>query len=110
MKCAGVNIYGHPNIRGVDQHRLATKKFFYLQLKRNQLFHRLSAQQITIRLPAPSMTSENHYEKTFALKLFASHTTRINNRTILIISNPFHLLGVHFGEGHLEIQYGGHIT
>jgi hypothetical protein len=46
-------------------------------LKRNRQFYRLSAEQITIRLPAPPMTNVNNYEKTFALKLFASHTTRI---------------------------------
>jgi hypothetical protein len=77
MKFAGVNIYGHPNIWCEVQHRLTTKKFFYLELKRNRKCHRLSAEQITIRLPAPPITSENNYEKTFALKLFASHTTRI---------------------------------
>jgi hypothetical protein len=66
MKCAGVNIYGHPNISCEDPHRFTTKKFFYLELKRNQQFYRLSAEQIheiTIRLPAPPMTNENNYEK-----------------------------------------------
>jgi hypothetical protein len=80
MKFAGVNIYGHPNISCEDQHRLNTKKFFYLELKRNRLFYRLSAEQIneiTIRLPAPPMTNGSNYEKTFALNLFATHTTRI---------------------------------
>jgi hypothetical protein len=74
MKFGGVNIYGHPNIWCEDQHRLTTKKFFYLELKRNRQLYRLSAEQITIRLPAPPMTNENNYEKTFA---FVSHTTRI---------------------------------
>jgi hypothetical protein len=80
MKFAGVNIYGHPNILCEDQHRLTTKKFFYLELKRNRQLYRLSAEQITMRLPAPPIThdtNENNYEKLFALKLFASHTTRI---------------------------------
>jgi hypothetical protein len=80
MKFAGVDIYGHPNLSCEDQHRLTTKKFFYLELKRNRQFYRLFAEQIheiTIRLPAPPMTNRNNYEKTFALKLFASHTTRI---------------------------------
>jgi hypothetical protein len=77
MKFAGVNIYGHPNIWSEDQHRLTTKMFFCLELKRNRQFYRLSAEQITIRLPAPPMTNGNNYEKTFALKLFSSHTTRI---------------------------------
>jgi hypothetical protein len=77
MKFAGVNVYGHPNIWCEDQHRLTTKKFFYLELKRNRQFYKLLAEQITIRLPAPPMTNGNNYEKTFALKLFASHTTRI---------------------------------
>jgi hypothetical protein len=36
------------------------------------------AEQITIRPPAPPMTNGNNYEKTFALKLFGSHTTRIS--------------------------------
>jgi hypothetical protein len=36
-------------------------------------FYRLSAEQITTRLPAPPITNEYNYEKTFALKLFASH-------------------------------------
>jgi hypothetical protein len=56
---------------------LTTKKFFYLELKRNRKFYRLLAEQITIRLPAPPMTNGINNEKTFALKLFASHTTRI---------------------------------
>jgi hypothetical protein len=60
-----------------DQHGLTIKKFFYLELKRNRQFQRLSAEQITIRQPAPPMTNGNNNEKTFALKLFASHTTRI---------------------------------
>jgi hypothetical protein len=70
MKFAGVNIYGHPNISCEDQHRVTTKKLFYLELKRNRQFHRLSAEQITIRLSAPPMTNGNNYENTFALKLF----------------------------------------
>jgi hypothetical protein len=57
--------------------RLTTKNLFYLELKRNQQFYRLLAEEITIRLPAPPMTNGNNYEKTFALKLFGSHTTRI---------------------------------
>jgi hypothetical protein len=68
MKFAGVNIYGHPNISCEDQHRLTTKRFFYLELKRNR---RLSAEQIheiTIRLPVPPMTNGNNTEKIFALK------------------------------------------
>jgi hypothetical protein len=80
IKFAGVNIYGHPNIWCEDQHRLTTKKFFYLELKRNRQLYRLSAEQImqiTIRFPAPPMTNGNNYEKYFPLKLFASHTTRI---------------------------------
>jgi hypothetical protein len=80
MKFAEANNYGHPNIACEDQHRLTTKTFFYLELKRNRQFYRLSAEQIheiTIRLPAPPMTNENNYEQTFALTLFASHTTRI---------------------------------
>jgi hypothetical protein len=78
MKFAGVNIYGHPNIGCEDQHsRLTTKKFFHLEFKRNRQFYRRLAEQITIRLPAPPMTNGNNYEKTFALKLFGSHTTRI---------------------------------
>jgi hypothetical protein len=74
MKFAGVNIYGHPNIWSQDQHRLATKNFFYLELKRNRQFYRFSAEEITIGLPAPPMTNGKNYEKTFALKLFGSHT------------------------------------
>jgi hypothetical protein len=70
MKFAGVNIYGHPNIWCEDQHRLTTKKFFNLELKRNRQF-------FTIRLPAPPITNGNNYEKTFALKLLASHATLI---------------------------------
>jgi hypothetical protein len=45
LKFAGVNIYGHPNIWCEDQHRLTTKKFFSLELKRNRKFYRLSAEQ-----------------------------------------------------------------
>jgi hypothetical protein len=70
-----IHVYGHPNIRCEDQHRLTNKNVFYLELKRNRQFYRLSVEEITIRLPAPPMT--NNYEKTFALKLFGSHTTRI---------------------------------
>jgi hypothetical protein len=79
MKLAGVNIYSRPNIWCKDQRRLTTKNFFYLEieLKRNRQFYILSAEEITIRLPAPPMTNGNNYEKTFALKLFGSHTTRI---------------------------------
>jgi hypothetical protein len=46
-------------------------------LKRQGRCLRLSAEQITIRLPAPPMTNGINYEKTFALKLCGSHTTRI---------------------------------
>jgi hypothetical protein len=125
MKFAGVNIYGHPNIRDLihksharvpcpqpprkrhlafcvvfinhakSRHcatssrrhanftqdvkylRLTTNNLFYLKLKRNRQFHRPLAEQITIRIPAPPMTDGNNYEKTFALKLFGSYTTRI---------------------------------
>jgi hypothetical protein len=45
MKFGGVNIYGHPNISCEDQHRLTTKKFFYPELKSNQQFYRLSAEE-----------------------------------------------------------------
>jgi hypothetical protein len=71
MKFAGVNIYGHPNIWCEVQHRLTTKNFFYLELKRNVLL----AKEITICLPAPPMTNGNNYEKTFAFKIMFSHTT-----------------------------------
>jgi hypothetical protein len=50
---------------------LTTKKFFYLELKKNRQFYRLSAEQIheiTIRLPAPPMTNGNNYEQYFAFK------------------------------------------
>jgi hypothetical protein len=34
---------------------------------------RLSAEEITIRLPVPPLTNGNNYEKTFALKIFGSY-------------------------------------
>jgi hypothetical protein len=71
MQFAGVNIYGHPNILCEHQHRLTTKNLFYLELKRNRQYHRHLAEEITIRLPAPSMINGNNYEKNFALKLFS---------------------------------------
>jgi hypothetical protein len=71
MKFAGVNIYGHPNIWCEVQHRLTTKKFFYLELKRNRQCYRPLAEEITICLSAPPMTYGNNYERTFALKLFS---------------------------------------
>jgi hypothetical protein len=49
----------------------------YLELKRNRQYRILLAEQITIRLPARPMTNGNTYEKTFELKLFGSHATRI---------------------------------
>jgi hypothetical protein len=76
MKFAGVNIYGHPNIWCEDQHRLTTNNLFFLNWNR-QFYIRPLAEEITIRFPAPSMTNGNNYEKTFALKLFGSHTTCI---------------------------------
>jgi hypothetical protein len=72
MKFAGVNIYGHPNICE-DQHRL---KFFYLELKRNPQFH-ISRTNHNPFSGAPYDKRRQKYEKTFALKLFGSHTTRI---------------------------------
>jgi hypothetical protein len=57
---AGVNIYGHPNIGCEAQHRLTTKKFFYLELKRNRQFYRLSAEEITTRLQTETMNKILH--------------------------------------------------
>jgi hypothetical protein len=55
MKFAGVNIYGHPNIWiwCADQHTLTTKKFFYLELKGNRQFYRLSTEESQSVFPRP---------------------------------------------------------
>jgi hypothetical protein len=53
IKFAGVDIYGHPNIWCEDQHRLTTKKFFYLELKRNRQFYRVSAEKSQPVFPRP---------------------------------------------------------
>jgi hypothetical protein len=73
--CRG-NIYGHPKVWCEDQHRLITKKFFYLELKRNRQFYKLSAEQITIRLPAPPVTNGNNYQSRLNISKRTEHTPR----------------------------------
>jgi hypothetical protein len=73
MKFAGVNIYSHPNIGCEDQHRLTTKNFFYLELKRNRHDFIDLAEEITIRFPAPQPNG-NNYEKTFEIIWQSYHT------------------------------------
>jgi hypothetical protein len=75
MKFAGVNIDGHSNIWCEDQHRLTTKKFFYLELKRNRQFYRLSAEESQSVFPRPLSQTQTTM-KHFCIKIIcqSSHT------------------------------------
>jgi hypothetical protein len=72
MKFAVVNIYGHPNIWCEVQHRLTTKNFFYLELKRNRQFHKLSVSVFR----RPLWPTETTMEK-LCITINFSHTTYI---------------------------------
>jgi hypothetical protein len=78
-----------PNIWCEDQHRLTTKKFLYLELKRNWQFYRLSAEQITIRLPAPLMTKRKQLWNNFCIKIICQshHTHFISTSDKIYMTN-----------------------
>jgi hypothetical protein len=84
MKFAVVNIYGRPNIWCEDQHRLTTKKFFYLELKRNLQFYRPCGFSRTNHNPSSRAPYDKRKQlwKNFCIKvIWQSHHTHCHFNT-----------------------------